>query len=435
MAAEPDVTAIVQPRTGLISRVDQLQTAPGEPAFSIATARMGDIWQTMAGPRDGDASGGPLMSLDGAGGGLTPDVARIRAIGESLERYCSCVYDDKQFICATANELGADALALDGIPRCSEQELAHPRCPLVRPDKDAPIRWVRGVSLLDGRCLWVPAVMVYLQLPYRTDAERIALRISTGCAAHVTYEQALLSATCEVVERDAISLVWLQRLALPRIDLDCRLAELAPYLARERKTTIQHYFFDATSDLGIPTVYSVQVSPGARLATLVMCSTELDPAVAIAKVTRECASSRLALQRDHPIPGCWDDYTDVIHGALFMGAPEQAAAFDFLLRGSARRPLSHMPNLATGDPRRDLARVIEILRRARMEAVAVDLSADEAIRAGMRAVRVVIPALQPLSFSYRARYLGHPRLYEAPPRFGFPSHSESALNVYPQPFA
>lgn len=429
------MTSIVQPRTGLIGSVDQLQTAPGEPVFSIATARMGNVWQSIAAPGDAGPTGGRLLSLDGAGGGLTADEARIRAIGESLERYCSSVYDERQFVWATANELGTDALSLDSIPRCSEQELAHPRCPLVRPDKDAPIRWVRGVSLVDGRSLWIPAVLVYLQLPYRTDAERIALPISTGCAAHITYERALLSATCEVIERDAIALVWLQRLALPRIVLDCHTEQLAPYLARERNTTIQHYFFDATSELGIPTIYSVQVASGARLATLVMCSTELDPAVAIAKVTRECASSRLALQRDHAMPDHWDDYNDVIHGALFMGRPEQASAFDFLLHGSACRPLSLMPNLSTGDPRSDLARVTEVLRRARMEAVAVDLSADEAIRAGMRVVRVVIPALQPLSFSYRARYLGHPRLYEAPPRFGFPAHPEVDLNDYPQPFA
>jgi len=50
-------------------------------------------------------------------------------------------------------------------------------------------------------------------------------------------------------------------------------------------------------------------------------------------------------------------------------------------------------------------------------------------------VRVIIPGLQPLSFHYRARYLGHPRLYEAPALMGYPVLREEDLNGWPQPFA
>ncbi|MFC7479479.1 hypothetical protein ACFQX7_04670 [Luedemannella flava] len=70
-----------------------------------------------------------------------------------------------------------------------------------------------------------------------------------------------------------------------------------------------------------------------------------------------------------------------------------------------------------------------------MDAYVVDLTSDEALRAGMTVVRTVIPRLQPLSFSYRARYLGHPRLYRAPARMGHPTRSEAELNPWPQPFA
>jgi ribosomal protein S12 methylthiotransferase accessory factor len=53
----------------------------------------------------------------------------------------------------------------------------------------------------------------------------------------------------------------------------------------------------------------------------------------------------------------------------------------------------------------------------------------------MWVVRVIIPALQPLSFSYRARYLGHARLYQAPRLMGHPVREEADLNPWPQPFA
>jgi ribosomal protein S12 methylthiotransferase accessory factor len=135
------------------------------------------------------------------------------------------------------------------------------------------------------------------------------------------------------------------------------------------------------------------------------------------------------------VPESWDDFIDVFHGATFMGRPEQLPAFDFLRHSTRRRRLSEMPVLATGDARRDLAGLVGKLRAQGMEAFAVDLTTDEAVRAGMRVVRVIIPALQPLTFSYRARYLGHPRLYEAPRLMGYPVRAETEINHWPQPFA
>jgi ribosomal protein S12 methylthiotransferase accessory factor len=78
---------------------------------------------------------------------------------------------------------------------------------------------------------------------------------------------------------------------------------------------------------------------------------------------------------------------------------------------------------------------LNMLREKELPAYAVDLSTDEAVRSGIRIVRVIIPGLQPLSFRYRARFLGHPRLYELPRKMGFPVLTEDELNDFPQPFA
>lgn len=426
----------MQPIGGLMSQVVQLPTHPGEPSFPIFSSMLGDVNQVLnpySNPRNLEPN-----ALNGAGGALEPDLGRIRAIAEGLERYSSCVFDERQFIWATAEELGDEALDLNTVPRCSPAELAHPRCPLLAPNKRAPIRWVRGVSLLDARPVWIPGVMAYLKLAMLSAGERFHLPISTGCATHVTVEQALLAGVGEVIERDSISLVWLQQLELPRIELDEVPPSLGGYLERNARSAngVETLFFDATTEVGVPTVYSLGVSPqNETLAALVMCSTELDAATAIAKIIREAASSRIAMLQPRPVPESWDDFTDVMHGAAFMGRPAQLPAFDFLRHSTGRRRLSDMPVLATGDARRDLAGLLRRLRARGMEAFAVDLTTDEAVRAGMRVVKVIIPALQPLSFSYRARYLGHPRLYEAPRLMGHPVRSEAKINHWPQPFA
>lgn len=428
---------VVSPLGGLVRSVQRLHGHPGEPAYSVFSAVLGDLTQVLPNVRAATQGRSTYGEIDGAGSGTDPDTAITRAIAEAVERYASCVYASEQFIWATANELGDEALDLDTVPVCSAAELAHPMCPIRVPDKDAPIRWVRGVSLMTRRPVWIPAVMVYLHIPYLSIGERFTLPISTGCATHTTVEQALVNAICEVIERDAISLTWLQQLPLPQIEFDTIPEPLVPHLERYRNSDVKTYFFDATTDLGIPTVYSVDVSPrNPEVAALVMCATDLDPVRALTKVTREAASSRIAVQApfhkrlDNP-----DLFIGVFHGAKYMGVPERLEAFNFLLQSPNRRRLSEIPVLDTGDPVRNLALLVRRLEEHGMEAFAVDLTTDEALRAGMRVVRVVIPQLQPLSFSYRARFLGHPRLYEAPRRMGYPVRSEAEINPWPQPFA
>ena len=96
---------------------------------------------------------------------------------------------------------------------------------------------------------------------------------------------------------------------------------------------------------------------------------------------------------------------------------------------------SALESLGTGTPEGDLAALVERLAGRGLEVVVVDLTSDEAARAGLWVVRAVIPGLQPLSFNYRARFLGHGRLYDAPLRMGHRSWSEPDLNLWPQPFA
>lgn len=435
MANAARLEHLVSPLGGLIGRVNGLTAVGAEPQFPTYSAQLGDVARVLPNQAAMRWKSVNIGEMDGAGGALDAPTARTRALAEALERYSSCVYSNRQFIWASADDLKDEALDLDTVPKCSNQELAHQLCPLRAPDKSSPIRWVRGVSLMTGKLIWIPAVMVYLHIPWLSIGERFCLPISTGCAAHTNIEQALINAAMEVVERDAIALVWLQQMGLPRIDPSNE-PELVPYLDRYKRSHIKPYFYDATTDIGIPTVYSVEMTTQARgVATLVMCATDLDPRRALAKVMREAASSRIALHAPHALPVDPNLFNDVFHGALYMGALERQHAFSFLIESEKVVDAMHLPSFDTGDVRLNLLWVIEQLRGHNIQAYAVDLTTDEAFAAGMRVVRVLLPRLQPLSFSLRARYLGHPRLYEAPRRMGYTAFSESEINPWPQPFA
>jgi ribosomal protein S12 methylthiotransferase accessory factor len=358
------------------------------------------------------------------------------AIAEALERYSSCVLPT-DLIWATPRELGDRAIDLDTLPQCSDAELAHPKCPASRVDPDETMRWTTAWSLTGGRPVMVPAVNVWMHIPPLTASERYTMPISTGCATHTDIHRALASAICEVIERDAISLTWLQRLPLKRVVFDDVPEALARSLEATAAKGIVTTFFDATSELGVPTLYSVDESRAdTKVRHVVMCATDLDPAAAATKMLREVASSRIALSRHEPPPASWDDFTSVFHGAMFMGAPEQSSAYDFLLRqDNGARTFSTMPTLSTGSAEDDLQLLLRTLDAHGMEALAVEMTTREARLVGFRVVRVIIPQLMPLAFTHRARFLGHRRLYDGPVAMGFPAHPEDDINPFPQPFA
>lgn len=436
-AAVSKVNYLDQPVGGLFRRTYHPAVAADETKLTIRLETVGEAGQIFAHSHLKNCKH-PQFLIQGCGVGVTAEEATVRARGEAVERYCSSVFNKEQFVVATAEELGPDALDLDTIPRCSETELANPKCPLVAPDKKAPMRWVRAVSLLDGRLIYVPVTMVYLYCGFGYPSERVCFIISTGCAAHLSLERALVSAILEVVERDATSITWLQKLPLPRIEIDQVPPSLVPYWERYQAGVeeLEYIFFDATTDLGIPTIYGLQISrANKRLKTLVSCGSALEPAEALASTMREMASSRIAFYQPPACPERVEEFTEILHGATYMAREEHAEAFDFLLKSGRRHLLSQMQSVPARDDKEALQSLLNILRAKNLQAYAVELSTDEALRAGLRAVRVVIPGLQPLSFNYCGRFLGHPRLYQAPANMGYPVWPEEQLNQWPQPFA
>jgi ribosomal protein S12 methylthiotransferase accessory factor len=180
----------------------------------------------------------------------------------------------------------------------------------------------------------------------------------------------------------------------------------------------------------------VQRAPRDRTgATFVSCASATSAAEALAKVIRDLSHCSAAFRRPGPTPDKVEEFTSIFHGATYMAREEQAHGFDFLLKSGSRRLLSEIPALEAGSEKALLASTLDGLREKGLDTFAIELSTDEALRSGFRVVKAIIPGLQPISFNHRARYLGHPRLYEAPVQMGYKSHAEEDLNHLPQPFA
>ncbi|WP_051816521.1 YcaO-like family protein [Kitasatospora sp. NRRL B-11411] len=358
---------------------------------------------------------------------------RISAV-ETLERLANYTVQ-REFPVSDAASLPT-AIDLDTVPRCSARELADPRCRLTLPDRHQPIRWAEGVRVATGEKVHLPAVMTRLGLP-PMPGERFWAQISTGVAAGGSWESALASGICEVIERDMIAVTWHQRLRLPRVDPGVLTPEGARLVEWCDRKFVRVHVFDATSEIGVPTVYCVQEAPHDPVARrIVSAATHVDLPRAVEHAIGEGMSIRTAVHNGAQKKP--EDRGAIIKGAVEIGAPEMAHALDFLLGGHGPRPprpVTAPPSALLEDDAARLRHLVERCERAGHEVYAVDLTTPELRSIGLHVAGAVIPGLQPLAFNPHAQYRGHPRLYRLPELLGHPVRAEDDLNPHPQPFA
>lgn len=433
-----DLERLVSPY-GLVSHVTEHRARNGEPDFNVHLARLGSAARALRNLGALDLNE-DIGNSDGAGTGLVAERARLLAVAEALERYSVAAWHDDDLVIAAESELTEAHVSPSRWAQCSPTELAAPGSHLAAYDPTMPIRWTRAWSLTRKASVLVPAIAVHLHMPYASRSEQFTRGITTGAAVHSDLRAATLNGLLEVVERDAIALVWLQRLRLPELRIDPAVLDEVT-LAHHRVgtgTDLRIRLHDATTDFGVPVVYAVQTAAADPVLSQIVAATcDVSPQVAVAKIHRELASLRVALAGAaaglagrEPDPA----KVSVTGGAIHNAAASRRHVFDFLLEGP--RPvhdLADMPDLSTApDP---LATVVERLAARGAEALVVDLTTDEARQAGMHVVKVLVPEAMPVSFIHTERFLGTPRLYEAPARMGHPVSPEHAVNPEHQPFA
>ena len=430
---------LLDPLTGIVYHVETLPVFPGDPPYFVQGGRAAATNRLYPHVITRHEEGG----VPAGGTSLYAEQAELRTLCEAIERYCGFVCDPAQWLLATARDLGSAALDLTRLAALSPAETAHPQANATALDLDAPRYWARGLSLHDGRHVYIPISLLWIGLnkKYAGAEADIAPMISTGSAIGGTLEQALVSGACEAIERDALTIAWLCQLPLPRITFDSDQAlpfSLSERLRRIAQTDVELYLFDATTDIGIPTVYCLEIARHGAVAGVVSCATDFDPVRAITKAIDEVGASRQVMsfvQRwrdvDRSDPR---NIRSLEAGALYYVTPETLPAFDFLIHSPNRRSVTEMVKPDTGSDTTNLASVIAHFESVGLEAFAVDLTPREVRDAGFWTVKVIVPGLQPLSTDYNRRYLANPRLYEVSERLGYGRRTEADVTRWPNPF-
>lgn len=431
-------SVMVNDRTGLIQGLYELPLAPNDPKVFMVGARLADHSRWL--PNDI-----PSLIRQAGGAGLKLWEAKAAAIGESIERYCASIRFHDELVFGSYRDLKDEYQ----MPHPSTFALFHPdqypSLPYWPFTEETKVGWSAAVSLHDGQPALVPACFVYLGYRiHRGEEERLlGPSVSTGCACARSHSTALLKGIYEVIERDAFTICWLNRLVPQRLDI-CSEPSLAQ-LYRETLATqgLEYHLFRLPTDLAVPTCAAVVVDTRREIPIIAMGgAAHLDPVAAARKALLECVQTRMyacqmLTEDDDPFA---EDFADIIsfddHTMLYARR-DMRHALDFMLN---TEPARAAEQLWANERYEDAVSQLEIIRhelaKTGLQCFAVDLTTSDLEELGFAVVKAVMPQMQPLNGPYTQRFLGGRRLYEVPVRLGLRQKEigVAEMNPFPHPY-
>jgi ribosomal protein S12 methylthiotransferase accessory factor len=365
---------------------------------------------------------------------LDRDQAIVGAIGEAVERYSAAFVPYDDIVMASAHALGPDAIPPVSFVLYSEEQRGRPGFGYRNVGADDVIGWVEGYSLTRERPVFVPAFAVYQPYVSRSGEAPAIQQVTTGLACGNTPEEAILAAICEVVERDAAMLMWLQKRRPPIVTLG---EELPPDVTRALRRfgrAARHVtLLDITSDIAIPAYVAVWEGPiGSAHGALFASCAKLDPDRAAAGAIVELAQCLLwaasLIDADTPLPDPATTPLRLIEEhVMWPMRPGAHDAYGFAL--SSPRRVGFGSAAVPADPLAAVRTCTDRIAVAGLETIVVDVTSPDIREAGLYVFRALVPGAQPLFFG-----TGLERISERSVSASYSDRAGSVLNLHPHPY-
>ena len=292
------------------------------------------------------------------GKGGTVAQAEASAVMELAERFSlfSFIADPDNFIHISHQEAGDRAMSLDAIRKSVHDDT---------PDSGAaleffshiPVRWVAGQDMTTGRETLIPFDWFF------------ALNEYNGSAAGNCIEEAVLQATCEVVERHVSSIVSRTKVRVPAIDPGSVTDPMAlELLGKFHKAGIRLFLSDMSLDTGIPTVGALAYDPGtfpAGSEIVWTAGTSPDPQQALIRALTEVAQ----------LAGDFNSGSSYVASGL--PKPESLDEAAFLIDTDRNFPITSLPYLADDSIKVEIGKCVETLARGGLHVFMIDVTHPE----------------------------------------------------------
>jgi thiazole/oxazole-forming peptide maturase SagD family component len=392
---------MVNPLCGLSQGIGFVTRSRHEPRLVVAGAELTGVHVLLGQPEAG--------SYHIGGAGVFLEEAVIRALGETVERYCqlvSCV-GGQEIVVASSEELiaqGRRALAVDRLAFFSAEQLGTPGFPFEPLEPDASYGWIPMQSLVNDSVLLVPAqlVLVGYEVRRRQGEPWLTTAVTTGTAAHVDHDRASRNALLELIQVDAAIGHWYGVSDSPEIVLDARTHALERLIersfARERPMPRFHQLRSADLDAHVVACV-MEEYPGRVPAVGVGLGADLNLEEAMYKALLEAAGvmqlAKIGLVMESVSgTGVGVDpkgIFDLDSNVAYYARPENAALVRerFATGGTVRA--SALSQDSAGSPAQDVRRLVADFAGAGHELLALDLTTQDAAQLGFVTCRVWSP--------------------------------------------
>lgn len=380
------------------------------------------------------------------GYGTYYEEAIIRLVGEAIERYSLMVsqytmMDRVRY--ASYNEISGigKVIPFEYLDLFSEADFAKLNAGKYRGlrklSRNDVVGWLKLPSLLRvGEEIWIPVQMLFVGYKMNRNVKEIAFSpaFSTGTAAHVSLEHALLNAILELIEIDALMVNWYTKREAPSILIDdmTLVNQYAELFGKKSKFEILGLDLKVLDNVDAHVFGTVVINrKDERPLITYGAQAHLDPLKGFYRSCMEAvAIAFLGIYGPLYSPKEYFDspdgeaHTDLDTNVAFFAHPGDAHMKRALIRNMVKgqKLLSTMPNHASGNIRQDLTRLISQLSQASEYAVYLDVTPPEARGKGWYVMRVFIPELLTMCVP-GVPYTQHPRFQD----FG------GIVNEYPHP--
>jgi len=424
---------LISKRTGIISTVELDNLASGEPSVYFARST----------PANSFALNGMEAMNYGDAASVDPKRAIMKAVGESIERYCPAHFKYEDFTLAAYNDLNCEAVHPADFALFSEKQYAEPDFPFSLPTASTPLRWVSAYSISHDRPVLVPASFVYI--PYYSDPLYEPLThnpISTGLACGSNLAPAICKAILEVIERDAFMIMWQNQLPCSRIDLSTVNDPFIQSILNELHVLpVECQAYLIPSDMEVPMIMVLlRNTTGHSPHTVIGMSADLNPSKALMLALEEVCLSWLGMGRyvigktDYkPAKDYKDVNTLILHALAHAVDPDLGKSLEFINPSGKLIPFQDVQNVSDENMVNNIQTLVDKLKEKDLNVVVKDLTTVDVDEAGFKVIRVVVPGMQPLDNNHAHRYLGGTRLYEVPCQMGLRKQPITEENVNPYP--
>jgi len=380
----------------------------------------------------------------GYGGGASFDKnkAIIKAVGEAIERYCLGYYKENELILASYKELKSRSIPLNEVVSFSDSQLSRREFSDARWNEEDKFFWIEGYSIFERKKVFIPAQLVFV--PYNFRKEKIIrLPISTGGAAGISLNEALLRGILEVIERDAFMIHYLSSSFGELIDI-CGVSLLEDIKKYFEKYRLELYLINLPTDIEVYNFLALIIDKtGVGPAVSAGLKSGLDPLKVAMGAIEECWHSRPWIRDElNKLPNMekilseGKKLTEIKKRGLFWSSIKMVKYIKPWITNKRRIKFSDLKSLSSDRTKTDLSYILDILKKTKHKVYYADVTRPEVAKYGFKVLKVVIPSLHPLYLDEPYPYLGGKRIYEVPLKIGLKEKvlTEKELNKIPHFF-